>query len=345
VINKNKIIILSLFSTIIIINFCWILYLPNISVGHKKLEFYIKKNTSFTEFLKDIDPYLTSKASFKLASKLKKFDKNVKPGRYIIEKSMSNNQLINNLRVKNIPIKLTFNNLERIENLASVISKQLEVDSLNLINQLLNGEFLKENGFNPNNALSMYIPNTYELFWNTSSVNFQKRMYREYLKFWNKKRLSKAREIDLTPIQVSILASIINKESNINEERPIIAGVYLNRIQKNIKLQADPTVIYSIKQKEKNFKKIIKRVLFRDLNLDSEYNTYRYFGLPPGPICMPDISSIDAVLNYKKHDYLYFVANPYRPGYHSFSKNLIEHNNYRRLYLNWLRKKNYGIIK
>ncbi len=344
--NKNKIIFLALFSTIVIINFCWLFYLPNISVDHKKLEFYIKKNTSFSEFLEDIDPYLTSKTSFKLASKLKKFDKNIKPGRYIIEKSMSNNQLINNLRVNNIPIKLTFNNLERIENLASVISKQLEVDSLNLINQLLNGEFLKENGFNSNNALSMYIPNTYELFWNTSSVNFQKRMYNEYLKFWNKKRLSKAKEINLTPIQVSILASIVNKESSINEEKPVIAGVYLNRIYKNIKLQADPTVIYSIKKKEKNFKKIIKRVLFRDLNLDSEYNTYKYFGLPPGPICMPDISSIDAVLNYRKHDYLYFVANPNKPGHHSFSKSLIEHNSYRRVYLNWLRKKKqYSIIE
>ena len=252
---------------------------------------------------------------------------------------MNNNQLINNLRVNNIPVNLTFNNLERIENLASVISNQLEVDSLDLINQLLNEEFLKKNGFNSNNALSMYIPNSYELFWNTSSVNFQKRMYREYLKFWNEERLSRAKEINLTPIQVSILASIVNKESSKNIERPVIAGVYLNRLNKKIKLQADPTVIYSMKKKENNFKKIIKRVLFKDLNLNSEYNTYRYFGLPPGPICMPDISSIDAVLNYKKHDYLYFVANPNKPGYHSFSKNLRDHNNYRRVYLNWLRKK------
>ena len=287
----------------------------------------------------DLRPYLKSETSFTLASKFKKFDKNVKPGKYVIEKSMSNNQLINNLRVKNIPIKITFNNLERIENLASVISKQIEEDSLNLINQFLNEEFLKESGFNSANAISMYIPNTYELFWNTKSVNFQKRMYREYLKFWNKKRLSTAREISLTPLQVSVLASIVKKESIIIEERSIIAGVYLNRLKKNMKLQADPTVIYSIKQKEKNFKKIIKRVLFRDLNIDSKYNTYKYFGLPPGPICIPDISSIDAVLNFKKHDYLYFVANPSEPGYHSFSKNLKKHNYYRRLYLDWLRKK------
>jgi UPF0755 protein len=163
-------------------------------------------------------------------------------------------------------------------------------------------------------------------------------MYKEYLKFWNKKRLSRARDINLTPIQVSILASIVNKESFNKQERPIIAGVYMNRINKKIKLQADPTVIYSIKKKEKNFKKIIKRVFFKDLNLDSKYNTYRYYGLPPGPICMPDISSIDAVLNYRKHNYLYFVANPNKPGFHSFSKNLREHNYYRKIYLDWLKK-------
>ena len=288
--------------------------------------------------MEDIGPYLKSKTSFKLASKFKKFNKNIKPGRYIVEESMSNNQLINSLRINNIPVNVTFNNLERLENLVSVVSKQLELDSLNLINQLLNEEFLEENGFNTNNILSMFIPNSYELFWNVSPASFQKRMYKEYLKFWNKNRLSRARDINLTPLQVSILASIVNKESFNKHERPIIAGVYMNRINKKIKLQADPTVIYSIKKKEKNFKKIIKRVFFKDLNLDSKYNTYRYYGLPPGPICMPDISSIDAVLNYRKHDYLYFVANPNKPGFHSFSKNLREHNYYRKIYLDWLKK-------
>ena len=335
---KKKYILLSFLSVFIIVIFCWVFFLTNISVENKKLEFYIKSNTSFNKLMKDIGPYLKSKTSFKLASKFKKFNKNIKPGRYIVEESMSNNQLINSLRINNIPVNVTFNNLERLENLVSVVSKQLELDSLNLINQLLNEEFLKENGFNSNNILSMFVPNSYELFWNVSPASFQKRMYKEYLKFWNKKRLSRARDINLTPIQVSILASIVNKESFNKHERPIIAGVYMNRINKKIKLQADPTVIYSIKNKEKNFKKIIKRVFFRDLNLDSKYNTYKYYGLPPGPICMPDISSIDAVLNYRKHDYLYFVANPNKPGFHSFSKNLREHNYYRKIYLNWLKK-------
>ena len=322
-----------------IIIFCWLFLLTNVTVDNKKIELYIKTNTSFSELLDDIRPYLKSETSFILASKLKKYHKNVKPGRYLIRRSTNNNELINNLRVKNIPIKLTFNNLERIENLASIISKQIEEDSLNLIDQLLNKEFLNENGFNSSNALSMYIPNSYELFWNTSAKDFQKRMYKEFSKFWNKKRLSKAKKINLTPIEVSILASIVKKESVAEDERPVIAGVYINRLKKSIKLQADPTIVYSIKLKEKNFKKIVKRVLFRDLNLDSKYNTYKYFGLPPGPICMPDISSIDAVLNFKKHNYLYFVANPYKPGYHSFSKNLKEHNYHRRIYLNWLRNK------
>jgi UPF0755 protein len=338
VIIKKTHTLISFLSVFIIVIFYWIFFLTNISVEDKKLEFYIKSNTSFNKLMEDIGPYLKSKTSFKLASKFKKFNKNIKPGRYIVEESMSNNQLINSLRINNIPVNVTFNNLERLENLVSVVSKQLELDSLNLINQLLNEEFLEENGFNTNNILSMFIPNSYELFWNVSPASFQKRMYKEYLKFWNKNRLSRARDINLTPLQVSILASIVNKESFNKHERPIIAGVYMNRINKKIKLQADPTVIYSIKKKEKNFKKIIKRVFFRDLNLDSKYNTYRYYGLPPGPICMPDISSIDAVLNYRKHDYLYFVANPNKPGFHSFSKNLREHNYYRKIYLNWLKK-------
>ena len=332
-------IILFFCSFLFIVIFYWIFFLTNISVETKKKEFYIKTNGSFDQLLDQLKPHLESVISFRLASKIKRFDVNIKPGRYVFEKSMNNNQLINNLRKNNIPIKLTFNNLERLENLASVISKQIEVDSLSLIDQFLSEKFLKDNGFNSENALSMYIPNTYELFWNTNSVNFQRRMYEEYLKFWNKKRLSRAKEINLTPLQVSVLASIVKKESVIIEERPIIAGVYLNRLKKNIKLQADPTVIYSMKRKEKNFTRVIKRVLFRDLNLDSKYNTYKYFGLPPGPICMPDISSIDAVLNFEKHDYLYFVANPNKPGYHFFSKNLKQHNFYRKVYLNWLRKK------
>ena len=335
--KKFFFIFLSFLSSLIVLIY-WLFFLPNLSVENKKLEFYIKSDTSFSKVLEDIGPYLKSKKSFELASKIKKFDKNVRPGRYIIKKSMNNNNIINNLRVNNIPIKLTFNNLERIENLASVVSKQLEVDSINLINQLLDGEFLKKTGFNPNNALSMYIPNSYELFWNTTSVNFQKRMHKEYTKFWNSKRLSRAKQINLTPIEVSILASIVKKESVIKAERPTIAGVYINRLNKKIKLQADPTVIYSIKQKEKNYNKIIKRVLYRDLNLDSKYNTYKYLGLPPGPICMPDISSIEAVLNFEDHDYLYFVANPNKPGYHSFSRSLKEHNYYRRIYLKWLKK-------
>ena len=255
--KKFFFIFLSFISTLIVIIF-WLFFLPNLSVENKKLEFYIKSDTSFSKVLEDIGPYLKSKKSFELASKIKKFDKNVRPGRYIIKKSMNNNNIINNLRINNIPIKLTFNNLERIENLASVVSKQLEVDSINLINQLLDGEFLKKTGFNPNNALSMYIPNSYELFWNTTSVNFQKRMHKEYTKFWNSKRLSRAKQINLTPIEVSILASIVKKESVIKAERPTIAGVYMNRLNKKIKLQADPTVIYSIKQKEKITIRLLK---------------------------------------------------------------------------------------
>ena len=337
---KKIFILLSFFSTLLIIIFCWLFFIPNVSVENKKTDFFIKQKTSFDQILEDLEPYLKSKTSFRLASKIKKYNINIKPGRYIIENSMSNNQLINNLRVKNIPVKVIFNNIERIENLASNISKQIEADSSNLINQFLSDEFLIKNGFNYQTLLSMFVPNSYEFFWNVSPADFQKRMHTEFLKFWNQKRLSRAKEINLTPVQVSILASIVKKESSVEEERPIIAGVYMNRLNKKIKLQADPTVIFSIKQKNKNFNKIIKRVLYKDLDIDSKYNTYKYLGLPPGPICMPDISSIEAVLNFKKHDYLYFVANPNKPGHHSFSRTLKEHNNFRRIYINWIKKIN-----
>ena len=143
----------------------------------------------------------------------------------------------------------------------------------------------------------------------------------------------------MNPIQVYILASIVQKETLRSEEQNKIAGVYINRLNKNMKLQADPTVIYAIKKKEDNFNKVIRRVLYKDLKLNSPYNTYRYSGLTPGPICMPNLSTIEAVLNPESHDYLYFVASPTNPGYHLFSKNLSEHNKNKRLYTRWLNSK------
>ena len=235
-------------------------------------------------------------------------------------------------------VNITFNNQERIEDLAKRVSDQIEADSLSLINAFKDSIFLEKTNFNNLNLISMYLPNTYNLYWNTSAEDFRDRMYLEYKKYWNKKRILAANKIGLDPIQVIILASIINKETPIFKERKKIAGVYLNRLKKKIKLQADPTVIFAIKNENKKYDTIIRRVLLSDLKINSKFNTYKIRGLPPGPICMPDLISIDAVLNAEKHDYIFFVADPDKPGYHNFSKSLKMHNFYKRKYINWINR-------
>jgi UPF0755 protein len=226
--------------------------------------------------------------------------------------------------------------MERLENLAGSISRQIAPDSLSLLKSFNDTRNIGKFGFNNLNALSMYIPNTYEMYWNTSPEEFVNKMHKEYLKFWNKERLAKANKIGLSPTEVSTLASIVQKETSKVDERPKVAGVYINRLKKGIPLQADPTVIYAIKLQSNNFNTPIKRVLYKDLEIDSPYNTYKNKGLPPGPIFMPDISSIDAVLNYEKHDFYYFAADVTNFGYHKFAKNLAQHNRNAKEYQRWI---------
>ena len=197
-------------------------------------------------------------------------------------------------------------------------------------------DFLAKNGFDQATALAMYIPNTYEFFWNVSPQDFQKRMLKQYEYFWTPKRRNAAQKQGLTPIEAVTLAAIVQKESLKNDERPLIAQVYLNRLKKKMRLQADPTVIYALKKEQDDFSLVIRRVLRKDLKIKSPYNTYRTKGLPPGPIAMPDISAIDAVLFPAPHKYLYFVVDPNKPGYHDFSTSLREHNRKARKYYRWL---------
>ena len=197
-------------------------------------------------------------------------------------------------------------------------------------------KFLNDNDFSAKTALSMYIPNSYEFFWNTSAEQFRERMLTEYKRFWNETRLAKAKKIGLTPEKVITLASIVHKETAKVDERPRVAGVYMNRYKIGMLIQADPTVIYAVKLTTGDFDQVIKRVLYKDLEVDSPYNTYKYVGLPPGPIAMPDISAIDAVLNYENHDYFYFVADVKNFGYHKFAKTLSQHNVNRQEYVRWI---------
>ena len=327
-----------------------------ILIGFISIDYYninYKENTSFSEdsiflyvikddslrFADSISKYVKSEKTFYRVAKRLDYLENKKTGRFKISKGLGNKDIISALRFNNTPLTITFNNQERVENLAGRLSKQIYQDSISLISSFKDKIFLKENNFTTDNILSMFIPNSYEVYWNIGADEIRDKMLKEYNKFWNDERSEKAKKLNLSKLQVISLASIVQKESVKVDERPTIAGVYINRLKRNMRLQADPTVIYSIKDYYKNFDTIIRRVLYRDLRLNSKYNTYRINGLPPGPISMPDISSIDAVLNYENHKYIFFVADPYNPGYHLFARNLSEHNKNRRVYTRWLNSK------
>jgi len=305
------------------------LYAPNVSTEKTYID--IPDKTDFDTLIQILSPYLKSKPSFKLASKIKRFSK-PKTGRYLLKKGMSNNELINMLRIgKRLEVNVTFNNKNYLDDLAGAISRQIAPDSLSLLQAMRDKNFIRENGFTKDNTLLMYIPNTYRMYYNTGAKQFRKKMLDEYHKFWNDKRIALAKKQGLTPVEAGILASIIQKESTKTSELPRIAGVYLNRLKKGMLLQADPTVVYAYQQKHGR-DLVIKRVLNKHKDIESPYNTYKHTGLPPGPICMPDIQSIKAVLHPEKHHYYYFVADFDKPGYHIFSKSLSEHNRHAQNY-------------
>ncbi len=271
-----------------------------------------------------------------VAAKLKY--RKVKPGKYKLEKGMSNVDLIRKLRAgEQEPVKITFQNFRLKEEFAGYIDKQLELDSASLLSKLDSMDILREVGLNEENAFCMFIPNTYEFYWNTNAEKFILKMQSHYKEFWNDQRQKQAKKIGLTKAEVSILASIVDQEALINTELQRIAGVYMNRINRDMKLEADPTVIYSLKDFS------TKRVLNRMLAFDSPYNTYRYKGLPPGPICMPSVAAIDAVLNYEKHNYIYFCAKEDFSGYHNFAATAAEHTENARKFQKALSRR--GILK
>jgi UPF0755 protein len=311
----------------------------NTNFDEDSIFLYINSSDSIVNILDTINKKIKFPKTFLKAAKRMDYIENIKSGRFRVYKGSGNKEIINSLKFNNTSLTVTFNNQERIQDLAGRISKQISADSLSLLNAFLEKNFLVENGFNNFNLISMYIPNSYEFFWNVEPKIFRDKMLEEYNNFWNEDRIEKAKSIGLSKTEVIALASIVQKESVKLDERPVISRVYLNRLKKKMKLQADPTVIYSIKSYYNNFDTIIRRVLYRDLKLNSPYNTYKIKGLPPGPISMPDISSIDAVLNSGNHNYIFFVADPYNPGYHLFASKLSQHNKNKRVYTRWLNSK------
>ncbi len=297
---------------------------------------YVKTGSSLENLVERLKPSIENIGTFKKVAEFKKF-KTPKAGKFKLFKGMNYNQLVNRLRQKGDLINIQFNNQHRLENLASRIAKQIEADSLTILNEMKEPAFLKKHHFTEKDAIAMYIPNKYEVYWNTSPKDFKMKMLHYFNKFWNENRREKAKKIGLTPKEVIVLASIVQKETAKVSERPIVAGLYLNRYYKKHPLQADPTVIFALKEKN-GHDKVYKRVLKKDLLIDSPYNTYKNVGLPPAPIAMPDISSIDAVLNPAKHNYFFMCASTKKLGFHNFAVTLAEHNRNAREYQCWISK-------
>ena len=332
-----------LFGLVAIAAFSYYIYsimlVSNTAFNSKEAYVYIPTGASYDEVRNDLEPLLISIDKFDVLAQQKKYMSNVRPGRYRISKGMTNNDIINSLRSQNIPITVAFNNQHSLRQLAKRISDQIEADSLGLIDSFTDEDFLKTHGFTPQTALSMYLPNSYEFFWNTNPQKFRTKMLKNYRFFWNKKRLEQAKEIGLSQTEIAILAAIVQEESKQKSEQPRVAGVYINRLKNGWPLQADPTLKYAAYRLPAYKNKVIKRVLNKHKKIESPYNTYLNKGLPPGLIAMPDLSVIDAVLNYERHDFFFFAANPKRPGYHNFAKSISGHNKNARSYQDYLSRK------
>ncbi|MGQ2982575.1 endolytic transglycosylase MltG [Flavobacterium sp.] len=313
------------------------IFSANTKFSEDRVAVFIPTGSDFAAVQKLVAPYIEDMDRFESVADKKSYPDNVKAGKFILKKGMNTNDIINSLR-QPVTVNISFNNQETLQRAVGRISQQLEPDSLALLQAFTDKKFLQDNGFTEDNVLSIMIPNTYEFFWNTSATKVRDKMAKEYRKFWTPEREAKAAALDLTPLQVSALASIVHKETAKTDERPRVAGVYLNRLQKGIKLEADPTVIYAIKKESGDFDQVIKRVLYKDLVIDSPYNMYKYAGLPPGPIAMPDITALDAVLNPEKHNYIYFCASVTNFGYHEFAVTAAQHEVNRQKYVAWVEK-------
>ncbi|MCU0358334.1 MAG: endolytic transglycosylase MltG [Cyclobacteriaceae bacterium] len=299
-----------------------ICYTPNILVGKEDRYILIPADADFETVQKILHEgeYVQDLISFSFLSRLMDYDKAVKSGRYLLRANMNNLQAIRFLRSgEQAPVRITFNNVRLIAELPKKITQNTAVSPEAFEAALTN--FLMHNtyGFNQYNLICMFIPNTYEVYYTISAEQLLQRMYEEYNRFWNEERKNKAKEIGLSPIEVSILASIVQAESVKRDESPIIAGLYLNRLRQGIPLQADPTLVYAVGDFT------LKRVLNEHKEVESPYNTYKYKGLPPGPINMPEIYTIDAVLNYLPSNYLYMCAREDFSGYHNFTASYSEH--------------------
>ncbi len=311
----------------------WYIYSPNTNLPANKssVYIYIPSVTNYKTAKSKISPYLENTESFDWVAEKKKYPLYVKPGRYEIKKGMNNNEIINMLRIGDqAPVTLIFISLRTLKDLAEKVATYLEPNAKEFREYFLHDTTPSHYGFDHYSFPGMFIPNTYQFMWTTTPAMFCDRMKEVYHRFWNQSRIQKAENIGLSPNEISTLASIVEQESKKENEKSRIAGVYINRLKRGMYLQADPTLVFA----SGDF--AARRILDKHKTINSPYNTYMYPGLPPGTICLPSISSIDAVLNYEKHNYLFFCAKPDNSGYHNFSKTYAQHRQYAREYRHFL---------
>lgn len=295
---------------------------PNF-MPHTTVYLYIGKDKSFDNLCRQLvdSAHCSRIGTFKQLAGILKYPANMRTGRYALSPGMSNLDLLNDLRRGHqVATRLTFNNIRFKEDLAERLDEQLMADKEEILSLLNDSAYCDSLGFTTQTVTAMFIPNTYEVYWNIPAKKLMERMKREYNAFWTDKRLEKAKAIGLTPAEVAILASIVEEETAASDEYPIVAGLYLNRLHRGIPLQADPTVKFAVGDFS------LQRILFEHLEIESPYNTYKYAGLPPGPLRIPTIKGMDGVLNYMKHNYLYMCAREDFSGRHNFAATLAEHN-------------------
>lgn len=289
---------------------------PNID-SDKRVSIKIPSGSTYNEVLNLLHSkhVLQSELTFDLVSQLKHYPESVKPGYYIFSAGMNNRQIVNLLRAgMQTPVTLVIYNIRTKEEFASLVGRTVELDSQKIIAILNDEAFCKNYQCDTANILSRFIVDNYDLYWDVPAEKLFSLLNNYYNKFWNEERKAKAAALHLSPTEVTTLASITEKEVIRDNELPTVAGVYLNRLKIGMPLQADPTLVFALRDFD------AQRVTSYHKNNDTPYNTYKYAGLPPGPICMPRKKSIDAVLNHEQHDYLYFCANPELNGYSLFSK-------------------------
>lgn len=327
--SRRNILIIAAVCILIICGVTYYYFFSSMSAKDTTEYVYIDNDDNIDSVTVKLEKISTPHAisAFKMLAGYSKYAENIRTGRYAIEPgegaAVTFRRLKNGLQT---PVNLTIPSVRTVERLSAQLSEKLMIDSATICKALKDEKTCKELGFDTTTVICMFIPNTYDIYWNTSAENLLKRMKKEYSRFWDEERMARAANIGMSPTEIMTLASIVDEETANAQEKPMVAGMYCNRLKlrnseypDGMPLQADPTIKFAWKRFD------LRRIYNKLLNIDSPYNTYRRTGLPPGPIRIPSIAGIEAVLNHTKHDYLYMCAKEDFSGTHNFARTYEEH--------------------